>query len=157
MPPIEDLSEEEAVRVLQHLMTAFDQDEEPATTQQEIEAKTGRDRAFVRELADALDVQVTAGAPAPSARELLAELAALPDVAPEVESAVERVRQRSTLPIGPDTIAAVIAIGAAVAIMRPRIELRRKRKDDELRFVADVRGVPNVGRIVQMLIDLLSK
>ncbi|MEZ7124968.1 hypothetical protein ACBR40_06505 [Nonomuraea sp. AD125B] len=157
MSGIESLREEEAVRVLQHLLTAFDEEEEPATTPQEVRDRLERDRAYVRDLAAALEVQP--GAQPPSARELLAELAELPDVAPEVERAIEQVRRRSTLPVDAETLAAVVGVAAAVAIIRPRVEFRKQEKKDEkdLKVVVDVRGMANLGRVLQMLLDLLGK
>jgi hypothetical protein len=153
VPSLETLSDDEAVAVLQQLLTEHDDSPEPAVTDEEIAERSRDDEDFVRALAAELGLKESGSEPTP--RDLLTSLAALPEISEKAERAAEDVRSRATLPFDPQLLSTLISVAAAVAILRPKIEYRKT--DKEVKFVADVRGVPDLANIIQIVLDLMRK
>jgi hypothetical protein len=150
---LETLRDDEVVGVLQQLLTEYDDSPDPAVTDDEITERAHEDESFVRALAAELGLKESGGEPTP--RDLLASLAALPEVSERAERAAEDIRGRATLPFDPQLLSTVISVAAAVAILRPKVEYRKT--DKEVKFVADVRGVPGLANIIQIILDLMRK
>lgn len=147
---LRELDDEQVRQVLQHLLSRFDEDPEPAITQEEIDVKVGLDQAFLSELvaAAALDSTETP----PDTRELVSALAlGVPETAPVVEAAIAQVAGGTTLPINPDTAMDILAIATAAAILRPRIAVRKinKKNSSDLDVQLEIRGVNDLGGILQ--------
>jgi hypothetical protein len=153
MPSLETLRDDEVVGVLQQLLTEYDDSPEPAVTDEEIAERIREDEHFVRALAAELGLEESDGEPTP--RDLLTSLTALPEVSEQADRAAEVVRSRVTLPFDPQLASTLISVAAAVAIVRPKVEYRKT--DKEVKFVADVRGVPGLANVMQILLDLMRK
>ncbi|MGI5526783.1 hypothetical protein ACQEVX_04945 [Streptomyces syringium] len=153
MPSFQTLRDDEVVGVLQQLLTEHDDSPEPAVTDEEIAERIREDEDFVRALAAELGVEESVSEPTP--RDLLTSLAALPAVSEKAERAAEDVRSRATLPFDPQLASTLISVAAAVAIIRPKVEYRKS--DKEVKFVADVRGVPGLANVIQIVLDLMRK
>lgn len=153
MLSLETLSDDEVVGVLQQLLTEHDDSPEPAVTDEEIAERSREDEDFVRALAAELGLEESGSEPTP--RDLLTSLAELPEISQKAERAAEDVRSRATLPFDPQLLSTLISVAAAVAILRPKIEYRKT--DKEVKFVVDVRGVPNLANVIQIILDLMRK
>ena len=153
MPSLKTLRDDEVVGVLQQLLTQHDDSPEPAVTDEEIAERSRSDEDYVRALAAELGLEESGGEPPP--RDLLTSLAALPEISAEAEQAAEDIRGRATLPFDSPLMTTLISVAAAVAILRPKVEFRKT--DKEVKFIADVRGVPDLANIIQILLDLMRK
>ena len=153
MPSFASLNDDEVVGILQQLLTEHDDSPEPAVTDEEIAERSREDAEFIGALAAELGLEESGSEPTP--RDLLNSLAALPGITEEAERAAADIQSRATLPFDPQLLSTVISVAAAVAIIRPKIEYRKT--DKEVKFVADVRGVPDLAGIIQIVVDLMRR
>jgi hypothetical protein len=147
------LRDDKVAGVLQQLLTEYDDHPEPAVTDEEIAERSREDEDFVRALAAELGLEEPGSEP--TSRDLLTSLAALPEISEKAERAAEDVRSRATLPFGQQLLSTLISVAAAVAILRPKIEYRKTGK--EVKFAANVHGVPDPASIIQIVLDLMRK
>lgn len=153
-----DLDDEQVALVFQHLVTHFDASGELPVTDEEITRRAAEDREFLTAAATYGDTS-TAPGEKPSPREILASIAeTFPETVPVIEAAAERARRVGTLPLG-GVAGEILVIAAVVAILRPRLHLRKSERDGdkELELKASIGGSQSVKDLITLIKQFLGK
>jgi hypothetical protein len=160
LPFLDGLDDEHLGQVLQYTYTMLDDRDDDVVTDDELAAATESDRRLLVETAR----QLTGGAPdvstvLPSVRDLIeAMVAASPDIEPIIEAGAERARRVGSLPTT-DLAMNVLVIAAAVAVIHPRLNIRRLRRGTEEDLEISVKAGTSeaFGRLVDAVLRYLGR
>ncbi|WP_084961819.1 hypothetical protein [Thermoactinospora rubra] len=153
---LDDLDDAQLGQVLQHLVAHFDDSGDLPVTEEEIAARTARDRRFLEELAQARGVSPD-GSADPSLREVIETIAeTLPETRPTIEEAAGRIRRVGTLPLA-DVALDVLLIAAAAAILRPKGSIHFKTKASELKVNMEAGGAKGLDAVLALIMEFVSR
>jgi hypothetical protein len=160
LPFLDGLDDVQLGQVLQYAYTMLDDRDDDIVTDDELAAATESDRRLLVETAR----QLTGNAPddttaLPSVRDVIeAMVTASPDIEPVIEAGAERARRVGSLP-STDLAMNVLVIAAAVAVIHPRLNIKRTRSGTEEDLEISVKAGTSeaFGKLVDAVLRYLGR
>ena len=152
---LDGLDDAQLGQVLQYAYTMLDDREDDIVTDDELAAATESDLHLLQEAARHMAPTGLSNATSPpSVRELIeAMVAASPDIEPVIDAGAARARRVGSLP-ATDLAMNVLVIAAAVAVIHPRLIIKRTRRGtkDDLEISVQAGTSQAFGRLVDAVL-----
>jgi hypothetical protein len=154
---LDGLDDAQLGQVLQYAYTMLDDRDDDVVTDEELAAATESDRRLLEEAARQLPGGGMTGPV--SVRDLIeAMVAASPDIEPVIEAGAQRARRVGSLP-STDLAISVLVLAAAVAVIHPRLLIKRTRRGtkEDLEISVQAGTSEAFGRLVDGVLRYLGR